>query len=325
MLIGLFKAERPAIVFIMPLLAGLLWLVYFWQVPYSFAIFRMPIYAFLYDVLSALRPYVLYVFAVVLVSAGGMWLNYLVDKNEVLDKPTNLVGMFYILLTVAFPHNVWLSPALICNLLLIWMLSKIFSLYKSPSALPAIFDSAFIISLASFIFLPAAYYFVLLLVAIGMLRPYAWREWTTAFIGFLLPYLFYGVLLFWNDSLRSTITQIASQFGTFTNISIDLINENMVFAFTMGVFLVLSLFRLQAGYYKNVIRTREFQKVILYFLLVTLVVFTMLSRSFEMLLGFCTIPFSILLANYFNTIKKAWLYETLFVVLLSVIIYGYIR
>jgi hypothetical protein len=70
----------------------------------------------------------------VLVLGQALLLNYLVNHFNLLGRPTFLPALMYVTLTALFTPFMVLSAPLICNFLVIWMLFKLFSFYKSDDA-----------------------------------------------------------------------------------------------------------------------------------------------------------------------------------------------
>jgi hypothetical protein len=67
---------------------------------------------------------------------------------------------------------------------------RILSTYKTERISLHFLDAGLLISLASLFFLPAIVFFLFLLAALILLRPFIWREWTYAVLGLISPYLF---------------------------------------------------------------------------------------------------------------------------------------
>jgi hypothetical protein len=103
---------------------------------------------------------------------------------------TQLPALFYIVLTAGFNPTHQLTPALLCSLLVIIILFRLFVTYKNDGPSVNFLDAGFLIAVASMIYFPAILLFLFLLVSLVMLRPPNWREWVYVFLGLILPYLF---------------------------------------------------------------------------------------------------------------------------------------
>lgn len=68
--------------------------------------------------------------AAVIVLIQALLLNYLVNYYNLLNKSTFLPALMYITVSGLFTPFLTLSAPLICNFLVIWMLFKMFELYK---------------------------------------------------------------------------------------------------------------------------------------------------------------------------------------------------
>jgi hypothetical protein len=88
-----------------------------------------------------------------------------------------------------------LSAPLICNFLVIWMLFKLFSFYKSDDAKSTAYDLGMIVAIGS-IHLPALHIPVFIhLDSLVIFKPFNWREWVSGILGYYRVLLFRGVLL----------------------------------------------------------------------------------------------------------------------------------
>ncbi len=96
----------------------------------------------------------------ILIFVQALLLNYLVNHYNLLGKPTFLPALMYVTVSGLFTPFLVLSPPLFCNFLLIWMLFKLFSFYKSNDAGSTAFDLGMIVAVGSLIIIPSVYLFV---------------------------------------------------------------------------------------------------------------------------------------------------------------------
>jgi len=114
-------------------------------------------------------------FAAVLVFIQALLLNHLVNHYNLLGKPTFLPALMFITVSSLFAPFLVLSPALLCNFLVIWMLFRVFSFYKSNDAKSAAYDLGMIAAVGSVIYLPFIYMFLAIWGALIIFRSFNWR------------------------------------------------------------------------------------------------------------------------------------------------------
>src|ERR1700712_3679510 len=116
--------------------------------------------------------------ASVLIFVQATLVNYLVNRYNLLGKSTFLPALMYITVTSLFIPFLILSPPLICNFLVIWMLFKMFELYKGDEAKSISYDLGMIVAVGTMIYLPFIYMFLVIWISLIIFRPFDWREWT---------------------------------------------------------------------------------------------------------------------------------------------------
>lgn len=286
----------------------------------------MPLQDFLMSIVFSFPVFFQVFLAIAFVSLEAIYLSIIVNRHEVLFRNSYLPAFMYVLLMSCALPLLQFHPLIVVNLIMLIVLDKTFSLFKGESPTTSLFDCGFLVSAASLVYFPAAFFFVLFLIALAMLRPFNVREWVIVFVGFLLPYFFLSVYFFWTDQLQSGWHQIKERFypGQF---KLEFVWDQPLLGLMMlfSVLLLLSMYLLRQNFYKNVIRTRSYQQILfLYFLIavfssrllgaVPLYQFTMLA-----------IPLAVFFSYYFlAATKRPWISELIAWLIIGVIIWNHI-
>jgi hypothetical protein len=270
-----------------------------------------------------------------LISFEGIYLNLILNRHEVLFKNTFLPALIYVVLMSFNPGVIRFNEILIVNLLLIFTCEKIFSLFKNESPAGIIFDCGLLISVTSLIYFPVIILLLFLLIVLIIQRAFSLREWTIAVVAFLLPYFFLFTYSFLLGSLKTVVAETTAfaklNFITYGSNAMQLPqfvsqerNSVLLFAIFFGIQLLLSLIRLRTNYYKNTIKTRSAQQVII---MLTLFIIAEILFVKKMDLAFfaqLAIPFSTFIAYYYVSGKKRlWLFETSFWIMIALIFSSY--
>jgi hypothetical protein len=323
MLISFFKPNQPIPNFIIPFAAGFLWLQAFLNPVVLNTPEPMPFYEFFSRFFSSLPGFLAVLIAVILISLQAIYLNYIFIRHEVLSKKTNIPLIIYILLVSLTPDFLTISPALFANTLLLLILNKVFQLYKNNNPLPLIFDIWTLLAITTLFYFPAILFAFLLWISLLILRPFVWREGIVGLFGFTVPYLFVSLYFFWTDRLEEFISVIrANRFNSFI-FSGDPGAESIALFGILGFLFILSAFKVQASFYKNVIKTRGYQQVLFVMLFITILTFFYGSDFHLSYLSMAAIPLSAFLSYYFLSLKKAFWSEGLFILLLSAVLYAH--
>jgi hypothetical protein len=316
MLIRFYKSPQPAALIFIPLVALALWFPSFFRDSPSAELTDsiMPFYQPLNTWTDIFPRPVLLVLSVILISIEALWLDRLVSKFEVLYKRSSLAALFYVVLMSLFAETRELHPVILVNGILLLVLDRGFSLYKTETPMRLVFDLGVSLAVASLFYFPCIIIFIGYGLGMILLRPFAWREWMIGFIGFFLPYFYTALYFFWTDRLGYFFSEII-----FPHFRLD-----FTFPFSPGgyqatalVFLAflffMSLWTLQSHFYKNVIRTRIYQQLMLIFLLVAGLSFLFAREVYLWHFTLLAIPLATFIAYYFLANKKTWWLEFLFI------------
>ena len=323
MIIGFLKKNPLWALILTPIIAIAVW-VHSYLHHFAIVESGTPLYE---NLIAAIGPSNKITFALLgfaLVLSQAIHLNYILVRFEVLYKQSWMPSVFYILLMSIIPQFVVFHPILIINSIIILQLSYIFQLYKGTDTFGLDFNICALTGIASMLYIPALLLLLLYFIALMILKPFAWRDWIIGILGLATPYIFIFVYFFLTDqynylSTKFFITNIQQQFDF---LKIFPMNFVISVAFVAVLFL-LSLIRLGTNFYKNVIRSRNYQQILLISLLVLSAI--VLISTETMLFKFtilCT-PLSVLIGYYFIAAKKPLWYETLFILLLANIVFNY--
>jgi hypothetical protein len=267
----------------------------------------------------SLSPVVNLLVAAGFVLAQALLLNRLVNHFNLLGKPTFLPALMYVTVTSLFTPFLIVSAPLICNFLLLWMFFKIFGFYKSKDSKAAAFDLGMIVA-GSLIYLPFIYSFILIWAGLVVFKPFNWREWITGIIGYAVIFLFLAVYYYLDNSLPlfgEIWLPLATHFPG--NVVINYLNYIVL----APVFLILTLglVKLQQHFYKSYVHVRRsFQLMIFALILAGLTFYTRAGFQLSHFL-LCAVPVAVFLAYYFLHASRRWFYETLYILLLVLIVY----
>ena len=139
--------------------------------------------------------------AMLLILFQALYLNFIVNKNKVLEHQSYLVAMSYILLSSLFNGFNEVSQPLLSATFIIPAIDRIFSIYKKEYADMEIFDAALYISIAALFFFPAIIFLIWTFIALAIQKPFSIREWLIIIIGALVPFFLAFTYFFWFDQL----------------------------------------------------------------------------------------------------------------------------
>ena len=247
-------------------------------------------------------------------------LNRIVNKYNLIGKPTFLPALLYITSSSLLKSFLILSPTLICNFLSIWMIDRFLSIYKRDEVKSVMFDIGMIIGCGSFIYFPYIAMLPLLWICLIIFRPFNWREWISGIFGFSIIFFFLWVFYFWNEA-ESKFYQIWAPLTTKFPTNLNINYYDYLVLIPVIVILILGIFHLRNNFFKSYIQVRKTFQVLFFMFSLVMISFYLKQEYmiYHFLLG---IPAaSILMSYYFLHATKRWFYESLYFILLGFIIY----
>ncbi len=325
-MIRFLKSPQPATLFVIPVIVFLFWIQAFFTHPFVPDEPGSLLYNLITSLLNLLPDLVKVLITIGLISFEAIYLNSIFNKYEVLEKNSYLPAFMYVLqMSFALPL-LQFHPVLLVNLVLLRALDKIFMLFKNDSPISPLFDSCFLISIASLFYFPATVFFVLFLISLVILRTFNFREWMISFIGFVLPYFFLSVYLFWTNHLMDGWKDLLKNFIPKHPTFGFMMGKPLISLFVMTGFLVLLATRkLIQNFYKNTVRTRSYQQILLLFFFFAAASSLFLKTIPLYQVTLLTIPLVVFLGYYFLTVKKRiWFSEMLLWLMIVLIIWNHI-
>jgi hypothetical protein len=258
--------------------------------------------------------------ACVIVFIQALLLNHLVNHYNLLGKPTFLPALMYVTSSALFTPFLVLSPPLLCNFLVIWMLFKLFSFYKSNDVKSTAYDLGMIVAIGSVIYLPFIYLFLVLWIALIIFRPLSWREVIAGVVGYATIFFFLAVYYYLNNSLGQFYS-IWLPLGTKFPGSINIHYYSYIVLIPVIVILGLCFVKLQQNFFKSYVQVRKsFQLLFVVFLVAGLSFYVKTPFNLNHFL-LCAVPCAVFFSYYFLYAKNKWFYESLYLLLLISIIY----
>jgi hypothetical protein len=207
---------------------------------------------------------------------------------------------------------------MVVNSLLIFVLDKLFGLYKNPSSWGMIFDAGLLLSLAALIYLPTLLLSLYFFIALALIRPWSWREWMIGLLGLAAPLFFAAVYLFMVDGLQSYLQEVF-----LPGIRIELSSGQqfqrvqLVSVVLIGLIFLMAVINAQSNYYRNVAKTRVSQQLLLILVPFSLCTLLVAPDAAVYRVGLACIPLVVYLAYFFLAGRNMWIMEACMLLLLA--------
>lgn len=251
----------------------------------------------------------------VLTVIQALYLNRVLNKYNFTKRPSFLTALMYVTLASLMPPFLLLSPSLICNFMVIWMLDKMVGIHYRDNALPALFDLGMIVALGSLIYFPFILNLLVIWVALLVFRAFYWREWIAPLIGILAVYFLVWTVSFWRDETDHFMAMWQAPF------SLNLLHKmpadirEYLIALPVIIILILAMNSLRQHVFKRIILIRKIVLLLMFLLFVTVLGLLLDAGKSRTNLLLLAPTVSVYAAFYFQQSKVRWVYESLYLVL----------
>lgn len=252
---------------------------------------------------GAASPVIYSIISFILLFIQALSFNTIVNSQRMLQRPTYLVGMSYLLITSLFADWFGLSAPLIVNTFLIWVWSKLCLLHNDPAPKTTVFNIGLAIGVATFFYYPSIVFTLLALVGLAIARPFKLPEWLIALTGILTPFYFFGAWLFLTGKWSSYVMpQTGLILPTFYE-------TKWAFAAILLILItmLIGIVFIQNNLRRQVVQTRKsWQLIYLYLVVAAAIPFLNIAPSFTYWI-LTAVPASLIVASAFFYPEKKWI------------------
>jgi hypothetical protein len=108
-------------------------------------------------------------------------------KQEVVDKQNYFPVFIFLLLSIVSINPNQLTPQIITNVFVLYSIYKLLDTYRKENVLSQLFEAAFWLGISAYITISSIISFPLFFIVLLILRPFYWRDWAIAILGFIAP------------------------------------------------------------------------------------------------------------------------------------------
>lgn len=257
---------------------------------------------------------------IVVILVQAIRLNFLLAEQKMFPTSGYTVAMSYILLTGIIPDWAALTPALMANFLLIWLYIKLTRLYNHPAPKTLLFNIGLLVSLSILCYYPTAILVVVILFALGIMRPFKLQEWFTLLMGVALPFYFLASWLYLNNALGK-LNDYLPQLAFALPVK-QLNSAALVGLIALAFALLVGFFYWQQFNSRLVIQMRKnWAALLVMCFILTAAPFVFYNAGLNAAI-LCLVPFAAFVSAAFSYPKRLLFPNLLFFILVGVIVYN---
>ncbi|MBK6986597.1 MAG: hypothetical protein IPH32_18515 [Bacteroidetes bacterium] len=255
------------------------------------------------------------IITLIVVLLGALFVNFLVIEQEITSKTNYLPAFFYILFSFSATTKSAVEPILVANLFVIPTLYFLINSYRKDYALMDVFKSGIFMGLASFFCIHYISAFPLMFIALFILRPFNWREWSIMFIGLVTPLYIYVSICYLTTNDAFVVFEMIKE-ATSSLQKLIISEYYLAFILMSGLTLVFALFHYFSKGFGGKVKTQKTKYVLLWMLLFCLLM-VFFEQVSDMILLPCIIPLSIFIGDYLSELKQLKIANTIMVLFIG--------
>ncbi|HBW85493.1 MAG TPA: hypothetical protein DEF82_01740 [Crocinitomicaceae bacterium] len=190
-----------------------------------------------------------YVWSGVFILTNAILLNYLYNSHQFLDKNSYLTSLLYLVTMTYYDAFYHFDYVLCVHFLFIMLLTQFFELKQQVDGRKYVFNAFVFIGIASTLQPLLLFFIPFFIFSLLIFRPFSFREFTLATIGFIVPFVYCFTYLWWYTIERNIFMEIHFLNSEFS----DFIWSLLVY----GVLIVVSYLSMRSILQKSSIRLKK--------------------------------------------------------------------
>lgn len=255
------------------------------------------------------------IITLIVILLGALFTNFLVIEQEITSKTNYLPAFFYILFSFSATTKSVVEPILVANLFVIPALYFLINSYRKDYALMDVFKSGIFMGLASFFCIHYISAFPLMFIALFILRPFNWREWSVMLIGLVTPLYIYVSICYLTTSDAFVVFEMIKE-ATSSLQKLIISEYYLTFILMSTLTFVFGLFHYFSKGFGGKVKTKK-TKYVLLWMLVFCLLMVFFEQVSDMILLPCIIPLSVFIGDYLSEIKQLKIANTILVLFLG--------
>lgn len=256
----------------------------------------------------------------VIVLLQALRLNYILNEKRMFQRQAFTTAMCYVLLTALFAQWTHITPALLCNSLIIWLFDKMTQLQGTAKPKTIIYNIGCIAGAAVLLYHPSIMVVLACFLAIAILRPFDLTEWFVLLMAILTPFYFLISFLYLAGDINDLWLYIP-EWGMPFRLPPD-IRPALATLILLGAVLLAGIYMWRTHSGRMLIQVRKEWSVLL-FLLLSLAPAMFISKDAGYEAGLLAmVPAAAFAANLFFYPRKVWFLFIIFWALVALAIYN---
>jgi hypothetical protein len=249
------------------------------------------------------------------IAIGAFFISLIAVKQEVVEKQNYFPVFVYLAISVAAVNPTQLTPQAFTNVFVLYAVYKLLDTYREEDCLNQIFVAAFWLCVSAFITISSIISFPLFFIIMLILRPFYWREWMVALIGFMAPIFLYESVAYLSDFNQWYFIKASELFFNFLRLPSFSEYYLPLVILLFVLFFISLVYNLIHGFGNTVKKQRTKSILLWYVFLSCLGFFSGGSNSSSILLTYA-LPLCFFIGDFLFSLKQIKITNTILTLLL---------
>lgn len=248
-------------------------------------------------------PFLIYLLNHFLLLGGISLVAYIVSNEEIVDKLNYFPVFIYLFLNVIIINKQQVSLFLVGNVAVLYSIYKIFNTYRQEHVLSNIYNACFWISVTLYLNIANIFIFPFIFVSLAILRPFNWREYAVALIGFFSPVFMYECLSYLFNFNQWYVFESMGEL--FKGLGLPVFNINFLpLMITTVLLFVFSIIQAMADGFGNTVKKQKAKSCFLWLMFMLIPTIFISGMSYESTFLLYSIPLSFFIGELFFNLRS---------------------
>jgi Family of unknown function (DUF6427) len=251
----------------------------------------------------------------VFILIGVYFISLISVNQEIVEKQNYFPVFLYLVLASACANPFHVTPQIFSNVFILFSIYKLLDTYRKDGALRTIFDAALWLSISSFITISTIICFPLFFIILFILRPFSWREWAVALLGFFTPIYLYECMAYLSNFNRGYLFNACQLY--FSSFSFPSSSEYYItLMVTLFTLLVVSIIQNLNRGFGNTVKKQRAKTILLWLLLFSTFGFFSGGANGSSIIATYAFPLSFFIGDFLYNLKQIKVANTLLTLVL---------
>ncbi|MGZ3899124.1 MAG: DUF6427 family protein [Bacteroidia bacterium] len=249
------------------------------------------------------------------IGLGAFLISLIAVKQEVVEKQNYFPVFIYLAVCIASVNPTQLTPQAFTNVFVLYSTYKLLDTYREENCLNQIFVAAFWLCVSSFITISSIISFPLFFITLLILRPFYWREWAVALIGFATPIFLYESIAYLSNFNQWYFLKASRLFFDFLRLP-SISEYYLPLTILLFVLFLFSIFSNLVNGFGNTVKKQRAKSILLWYVFLSCLGFFSGGSNGSSIILTYALPLCFFIGDFLYGLKQVKITNTILTLLL---------